>query len=518
MNRKPIAAKFRWLLAGGLFAGLVLLGALWLQTDHQAVGQDQAVGQERTEAPAPNGLAKAESLSRAFRYAAKEVLPTVVTVRASTKAKMLEGRPNPGSGSPRENPFEGTPFEDFFRDFEDKPGFRFPDRTPRREGLGSGVIIDPKGMILTNNHVVEGADQVMVKLSDGREVKATDIRTDKETDLAVLRIKLDEPLPAARLGDSDALEIGDWVIAVGNPFELEATVSAGIISGKGRSIAAGRRANFLQTDAAINPGNSGGPLVNLRGEVVGINTAIASRTGVYSGIGFAIPSNLANWVIAQLMDKGEVERAYLGVAITELNSRVAGQLGVDPRQGVLVSEVFPDSPASKAGFEAGDVIVSFAGESVRSPRDLQALVERSKAGSQQMAGIIRDGKRKSLGVVVKPLPKDFGVAARRGGIAPEAPKHKSEDLGLEVGELTDELAQKLGYEGFEGVVITEVAPEGLAARAGLEEGALILRVGQMSVTSIDEFEKAIKGASLKEGVLLLVRTAQGNRFVVIESP
>jgi serine protease Do len=508
MNRKRVTGNYRWLFAGTFFAMAVALGWLWLQPGHLAVGQD------RTLPAADSGLAKAESLSRAFRGAAKQVLPTVVTIRATSRPKTIENSRSPGGS--RENPFKGTPFEDFFRDFEDTPGFRMPNQMPRREGLGSGVIIDSQGVILTNNHVVEGADEVMVKLADGREVKATDIRTDKETDLAVLRIQVDESLPAARLGDSDALEIGDWVIAVGNPFELEQTVSAGIISGKGRSIAAGRRANFLQTDAAINPGNSGGPLVNLRGEVIGINTAIASRTGVYSGIGFAIPSNLARWVTKQLIDKGEVERAYLGVSITELNGRIAEQLGVDPRKGVLISEVFPDSPAAKAGFEAGDIILSFAGEPVSSPRELQALVERSQAGSEQRAEIVRSGKRQTLGVVVKPLPKDFGMAARPGGLTPKAPTHKSENLGLEVGELTAELAKKLGFEGFQGVVITEVEPNGVAAEAGLDEGMLILRVGQKSVTSIDEFEKAVKGASLKEGVLLLVRTSQGNRFVVLQ--
>ena len=200
---------------------------------------------------------------------------------------------------PRENPFKGTPFEDFFRD--ELPGFRGMPRVPQRQGLGSGVIIDPSGIILTNNHVIDGADEVIVELADGREFRANDVRTDPQTDLAVLRIKVDEPLPAAQLGDSAAMDIGDWVLAIGCPFELDLTVSAGIISGKGRALAAGRRANFLQTDAAINPGNSGGPLVNLDGEVVGINTAIASSTGTYQGVGFAIPSDLAKWVMAQLI-------------------------------------------------------------------------------------------------------------------------------------------------------------------------------------------------------------------------
>jgi len=244
---------------------------------------------------------QAKSLSRAFRAAAKKVLPTVVTVR--TVVKPHEEK----KGEPGQNPFKGTPFEDLFGD--EVPGFNFDVPETPELGLGSGVIIDASGIVLTNNHVVEGADEVVVRLADGRELPATDIKVDARTDLAVLRIKASEPLPAAPLGDSDKLEIGDWVIAVGNPFELEGTVSAGIISAKGRTLGSVGRARFLQTDAAINPGNSGGPLVNLDGEVVGINTAIFSRSGGYQGIGFAIPINLAKWVTPQLIRGGRVERA-----------------------------------------------------------------------------------------------------------------------------------------------------------------------------------------------------------------
>ena len=248
-----------------------------------------------------DGIEKAKSLSRAFRAAAKRVIPTVVTIRAT--AKPVEKRVP--RRIPRENPFKGTPFEDFFEDHFPE-GFDFPRPFQPRQGKGSGVIIDPSGIILTNHHVVEDADEVIVELADGRQFKAVEVKSDEQSDLAVVRIKADGPLPAATLGDSDALDIGDWVLAIGNPFELEMTVSAGIISAKGRSLSTAKRTNFLQTDAAINPGNSGGPLVNLDGEVVGINTAIASMVGGFQGVGFAIPINQAKWGGEPFVKSGNV--------------------------------------------------------------------------------------------------------------------------------------------------------------------------------------------------------------------
>jgi len=458
-------------------------------------------------------VAHAKSLSRAFRGAAKKVMPTVVKIRTTTRAREFQGN----ARGTQENPFKGTPFEEFFR--EEMPhGFRHP-RIPQRQGMGSGVIIDPAGVVLTNNHVVEGADEVLVELADGRQFTASEIKTDEQTDLAVLKISAKETLPAATMGNSGKLEIGDWVLAVGNPFELELTVSAGIISGKGRSLAAGKRANFLQTDAAINPGNSGGPLVNLDGEVVGINTAIASNTGGYQGVGFAVPIDLAKWVAGQLLDHGTVNRAYLGVAIAEIDAKLARKLGVRPSQGVLVSEVYAESPAAAAGFQAGDVIVTFAERSVRNPRDLQAVVERSPAGSKQSVNIIRDGRNVKLTVIVKPLPGDFGTASMPAPSEEEEETSKgfsSEKLGVEVSELTDQLAKKLGYEGRNGVLVTEVDPRGVAAEVGIRSGMLILRVGKKPVATVEQFEAALKGESLAEGILLVVRTQSGNRFVVVQ--
>jgi len=270
------------------------------------------------------------------------------------------------------------------------------------------VIIDSSGIVLTNNHVIEGADEVIVRLPDGREFKATDVRADSDTDLAVLRIKVKGKLPAAKLGNSDQLEIGDWVIAVGNPFELESTVSAGIISGKGRTLGRIRRAAFLQTDAAINPGNSGGPLVNLDGEIVGINTAIASSSGGYQGIGFAIPVNLAKWVTPQLLKNGRVQRAFLGVSIGDVEAELARRLKVAPYSGVLVRQVFEDTPAAKAGMKEGDLITAFSGVKVRSARELQLVVERAPLKSIQKVSILRDGKPQSVKVTIEPLPNALG--------------------------------------------------------------------------------------------------------------
>jgi len=391
--------------------------------------------------------------------------------------------------------------------------------------MGAGVIIDKSGIVLTNNHVVQGADEVIVHLPDGREYKAEDIKTDEQTDLAVLRIKASGDLPAAKLGDSDTMEIGDWVIAVGNPFELEQTVSAGIISGKGRELGSIRRAKFLQTDAAINPGNSGGPLVSLDGGVIATNTATATNNGSFPGIAFAIPSNMAKWVTNQLIKKGSVERAYLGVSIRELSGELAKKFGAKAGEGVLVGEVMPGTPADKAGFKDGDVVLQLGDQKVHNPRELQEIVERLPVDSKQTVEVLRDGKRQNLTVVLKPLPRSFGLADR-GQKEDEdesepAAGFSSEKLGLSVSDLGRDEADKLGYKGRQGVIVTKVDPDGLAAEQGLREGMLITKIGKDAsslhdVKSADDFEAAMKKLSLKEGVLLQVRTRQGSSFVVLQ--
>jgi len=506
MYRQEQIFRRRWLIAGVLIIAVGLVCVVW----------QGAVGQDRPSAADPGATAQAKSLSVAFRAAAKKIIPTVVTVNSTTKPKRITTLPR----ARRDNPFKGTPFEDFFGD-NLPPEFQFHPGIPQRQGVGSGVIIDSTGVILTNNHVVAGADEIVVELSDGRQFQVVDVKNDERTDLAVLRIETEEPLPAATLGRSDRLEIGDWVLAIGNPFNLDGTVSAGIISGKGRSLEAGKRANFLQTDAAINPGNSGGPLVNLDGEVVGINTAIASSTGGYQGVGFAIPIDLAKWVTGQLVQHGSVQRAYLGVQISEITGPVAEKFGVAPFQGVLVMEVYPKTPAAVAGFQEGDIVVAFAGQPVNNPRQLQEVVERSSAGSKQKVDVIRNGGPKTLYVVVKPMPNEFGVveapAIPRPGQKDDGAAFQSDDLGLEVGELNEELAKRLGLAGYSGVLITEVDPAGIAAAAGLAPGMLIRSVERKPVGSVADFKAALEDKSLSDGILLLVRTPRGNMFVVLKS-
>ena len=383
--------------------------------------------------------------------------------------------------------------------------------------MGTGVIIDKSGIVLTNNHVVEGADTVTVRMSDGREFKATDIHTDPQSDLAVLHVDAKGDLPAAHLGNSDNLEIGDWVIAIGNPFGQEKTVTAGIISGKGRELGS-QRTKFLQTDAAINPGNSGGPLVTLDGEVVGINTAIASNSGGYQGIGFAIPINQAKWVTEQLVKNGSVSRAYLGVAIGELTEELAPKFGAKRGDGVLISDVYPDTPAAEAKLQEGDIITKFAGKPVHNPREVQELVERAPLNTAQAVEILRDGKPKTVNVTVKALPEDFGLASRgsshKSKESEPTSNYTAEDLGLEVSDLTSEEAD--AYHGADGVLIRKVDPDSIAAQRGLRPGMLIHKVGKSAVKNTHDFEAALKNESIKDGVLLNVRTPNGNRFIVLQ--
>lgn len=461
-----------------------------------------AVAAQQQGTPVPNGpadsaadqaaLAQAKSLSRAFRTAASKVLPTVVKIRTSTRTGTMD------------RSFRGTPLEDLF-----DGGRRLIP------GLGSGVIVDPSGVVLTNHHVIEDSDEIIVQLADGRQFKATEVKSDKQTDLAVLRIDSPEPLPAARLGDSSLLEIGDWVIAIGHPFELEQTVSAGIISAKGRSLGAVERARLLQTDAAINPGNSGGPLVNLDGEVVAINTAIFSRTGGNEGIGFAIPIDLAKWVIPQLLERGSVARAYLGVQMVEIGPKEAQELGLEPKSGVVVERVFPDSPAAAAGLKRNDVIVSFDGHPVRGASDLQEAVERSSADSEHRLGVIRDGKSTTLSVVVKPMPEDFGTAASAGPRFREF--YQDRRLGLMAVEMPPGATEEPGEEDTAAVVIVHVNPDSPADKAGLRQGAIIRSVDGKPVESLEQFRQLLEKQDLDKGISMEVETRQGKRTVTLKS-
>ncbi len=354
----------------------------------------------------------------------------------------------------------------------------------------------------------------MVRLHDGREFKGVDIKTDPMTDLAIVRIKAPDKLPFARLGESNNVEVGDWVLALGQPFGLEGTVTAGIISAKGRGLAITDRGDFLQTDAAINPGNSGGPLVTLDGEVIGINTAISTNSGGYQGVGFAIPIDLAKWVGGQLVNGGKVHRAYLGVLIQPVSQPLAEQFKIKAHQGVLVTEVRPDTPAAKAGLKAGDVILKFAGQAVTTPRELQGSVEMQKIGSSDPVLVLRDGKQMTLSVTCREMPASFTEVNNKSPEIGKAPSHFGK-LGLQVEDLTPQVAEHLGVKVDHGVAITDVQSGSPADMAGLATGMVITEVNRQAVKTVDDFRKALDARPLDKGVLLLVRSADGSRFVVI---
>jgi serine protease Do len=503
------------IVAGGYLAGVP--GVLIADTQAPAIS------------PADPEVQHATALSDAFRQSAERVLPAVVSIQNEARPRSVRRRVQPNQErSPRGRQQLPEGFEDLDpflkRFFEDAPGlegFEQFDQMPSvpRQSAGSGVIIDPSGIILTNNHVVAGGGKLTVKLHDGREYVATEVKTDPSTDVAVIRIQASGSLPFAKLGDSDRLRIGDWVLALGQPFGLENTVTAGIISAKQRAIGMMRHEEFLQTDAAINPGNSGGPLVNLQGEVIGVNTAISSRSGGFEGIGFAIPVNVARWVSTQLIKDGKVQRAYLGVGIQPLDQELADQLEVPTPGGALVTDVQPDSPAAVAGLKSQDVIVKFNGTPIHNHRQLSAVVSRTAIGTAVPLTVIRNGKEVKLTVTVKQQPPNYGVIARDDGEQGqlESESQQFNELGLEVAPLTDEVAKQLGVKDTAGVVITGVEQGSVAAQAGLEPSMAIVQVGRQPVASVEEFEAAVKKASLEKGVLLLVRSAQGSRFVVLKS-
>jgi serine protease Do len=465
------------------------------------------------------GTSYAKSLSNAFRETAGKVLPAVVMIQHKPEAVQQTQESEESPDSPfGENPFGDNLPPEFRQFFKHMPNM--PRRPMPRGGamsVGSGVIIDPSGIILTNNHVVEGGGKLIVRLHDGREFEGVEVKADPKTDLAIVRIKGADKLTTAKLGNSDETQVGDWVLALGDPFGLEGTVTAGIISAKGRALGNTPRENFIQTDAAINPGNSGGPLVNLDGEVVGINTAIHSNNGGNQGVGFAISSNLAKFVSQQLIAQGTVKRAYLGVAIQPVSQDLASQFGVKTMQGAVVADVQPKTPAAAAGMKTGDVIVEFAGKKVSNPQELQSAVEQTPIGNKAVVTVMRDGKQVTLEVTPREQPTNYGMAGGETMTPGKEGTLQDEKLGIEVSNLTPEVAEKLGVKAGEGVVITDVHNGSLADQAGLASGMVIAQVAQKPVKSIEEFRAAMAKQSLEKGVMFLVRSAQGARFIVIRS-
>jgi len=466
----------------------------------------------------------AKAMSRAFHTAAQQVLPAVVTITTKPSVVKVSGNrksvPDDADDNADEMPFgfNGSPFGDMFKDPQMRKFFKgfhgIPEMPHGVSGSGSGVIVDPSGIILTNNHVVAGGGDITVRLSDGRELKATGIKTDPRSDVAIVRIDAGGSLPAARLGRSSEVEVGDWVLALGQPFGLEGTVTAGIVSAKGRGLGITDREDFIQTDAAINPGNSGGPLVNLDGEVIGINTAISTSSGGYQGVGFAVPIDLAKWVGGQLEQGGAVHRAYLGVMIQPVTQEAAEQFKVKVHSGVMVREVRDNTPAAKAGVQPGDVIVRFAGQPVNDPRELQNIVERSPIGSTQTMVLLRDGKEMTVKVTCNELPAELttaGSSSRSQG----GSRAEFEQLGIQAETLTSSLADQLGVKADSGVAITEVRSGSPAALNGLTKGMVITQANRKPVKSLADLRKAIDARPLSEGLLLMVRTEEGSRMVLI---
>ncbi|MFH1655916.1 MAG: Do family serine endopeptidase [Candidatus Omnitrophota bacterium] len=410
-------------------------------------------------------------------------------------------------------PFQGTPFEDdlFKRFFEDF----FGEMPHKQMGLGSGVIIDESGYILTNEHVIEGADKITVTLPDGREFKGELKGTDPRSDLAIIEISA-RNLPAVKLGDSDEVNIGQWVLAIGNPFAImmpnpEPTVTSGVISALHRSLPRTSMrdrdyTDLIQTDAAINPGNSGGPLVNLKGEVVGINVAIFSTTGGYQGVGFAIPSNVAKRVMSSLIEGKKVLYGWLGVSVQEVTEDLAEYFKLDKKEGVIVGSVFEDSPAEKSGIKSGDIIISFAGKSVTDVRTLLKLVGTTEVGKKVKVAVLRDGKMKTLDIEIGARPEDLSK------ISSSAAEEEKGWRGLSVSSITPEIANRFRLDNDKGVIVIEVEPNTPADEAGFAPGDIITEIDRKEIKNIQDFNKAIK--SVKGDAL--VRTEKGYTVIKAE--
>jgi serine protease Do len=469
----------------GLFSGVLLLALLLMPA-----AQTVTLGAEPAVRPYPHA-------PTSFTELVDQVAHVVVNV-SSTKIIKREQTPHPFG--PR------GPFRDFFGDeFFERFFGQIPQERKQRS-LGSGLIINPdKGYILTNNHVIANADEIKIRLDNGKELEAEVVGRDPKTDLALIKTKKSLDVKSgAPLGDSDQARVGEWVMAIGNPFGLERTVTVGILSAKGRVIGAGPYDDFLQTDAAINPGNSGGPLFNMKGEVVGINTAIVA-TG--QGIGFAIPINIAKQLLPQL-EKGKVVRGWLGVSIQEVTAEIAESFKLKEAKGALVAEVIEDSPAKQGGLERGDVIVTFGGKDVATPNELQRIVANTTPKKRVKVEVIRDGKTKNLTVKLGTMPDELPVTA----------KAITTGLGLTVQTLTPELAEQFEWPREEkGVLVTGVEPGSAGAEAGLRRGDLIKEINRKAVKTTADYKRLLKEVKKGDSLLLFVRRG-GRTFYVTVKP
>lgn len=474
-----------------------LLVSLALLFSMPTQGQDEA-----TESLRESG--------RAFAAVARQVSPAVVFIQVESTST---------GGYTQQSPFFSPFDDDFFRRFFDDTFPRTPDRQDRAPSRrivsqGSGFVFSTRqGLLrdttylLTNNHVVEGADKIRVTFLDGREFEAEITGTDPESDVAVIEIHSGD-LPSLELGDSSAIEIGEWVVAIGNPFGLSHTLTVGVVSALGRtSLGITDYEDFIQTDAAINPGNSGGPLVNLDGEVIGMNSAIFSRSGGYMGVGFAIPSNLVAGIAEQLIDTGEVVRGYLGIVIQPLTADLAKSFDVEPGHGILVAQVSEDSPAQRAGLQPGDIIVAYQGMPVTDVGAFRNRVSLTVPDSSEQLTIIREGRQQEISIVIGTLSEGQMVAQDGAG--------SSAELGLSVQTLTPQLAEQFNTQPGQGVVVTRVEAGSIAALSAIQVGTVILEVNRTPVDSAATFNRLIEASSAERRVLLLLRSSEGQRYVVL---
>jgi serine protease Do len=477
----------RWLIITGIVLGLGLAGGL-------SFNGTSGVQNASLTVPAVSA-SEAVMVPVNFTELAEKAKPGVVNIRT---VKTTNG------GGPvfrhffGRNPHGGQdPFQDFF-------GLG-PQREFKQRSLGSGFLLDNEGYIVTNNHVVEDADQIKVRLFDEAEYDATIIGRDPKTDLAL--IKIDAPskdLKPLELGDSDTIPVGSWVVAIGSPFGLEQTVTAGIVSAKGRIIGSGPYDDFIQTDASINPGNSGGPLLNLKGEVVGINTAIVASG---QGIGFAIPINMAGGIISQLKDSGEVSRGWLGVGIQDLTPELAEYYAIKEKEGVLVTQTYEGDPADKAGIKEGDVIVAVDGKRIASSRELSRTVAEAGVGNKMSLTVLRDGREKEIDVKLAKRPDTEPTMARG--------EARSDDLGLKVREIDPEIAERLGLdENTKGVVVTGVNPDSKAAEADIRQGDVVIEINRKPVTSLEDYKDQLRKIDTGDTVQMLLRRGGGGLLAV----
>ncbi|MFA6413279.1 MAG: DegQ family serine endoprotease [Syntrophales bacterium] len=424
-----------------------------------------------------------------FADLAEKVKPSVVNIGTT---KVVRG----GTRAPFDRYFGDEFFDRFFGDA--------PRREFKQQSLGSGFIISSDGYIFTNNHVVEHADKILVKLSDGREYEAKIIGKDAKTDIALIKIKPSESLPVAEIGDSDKLRVGDWVLAIGNPFGLEQTVTAGIVSAKGRVIGAGPYDNFIQTDASINPGNSGGPLFNMEGKVIGINTAIVAQG---QGIGFAIPISMAKNILPDLKSKGKVSRGWMGVSVQDITEEMAKSLQLKDRRGAIVSEVFKGDPAERAGIRAGDIVTEISGKKIKDTHELLLSIASFHVGDKVSIKVVRDGREMIFQVTVVERKDRPEVAAARGGAY--------EQFGLAVEDITPEIARYLGIPKKTGIIVVRVQSGSPADEMGIQPQDIILQVNKTKIASVKEYVSEVSKKASKGGIMLLIKRGQATFFVAL---